>query len=295
MKIDLSIRSKNLLSLTIIVFGMAVACVKQDIQPIPQTTVKVRDLERVMKAIEWLNNELPPNTKSTTEWMPLWESAFTEESNSSQTVEVPLSFLKEYMFVLPECNAKYIQTKDPKYIQNITRMIVETNPKTGETRGYFMSVAPSLKYLEKTNFKFDKSSYLNRDSQLDGYIIFKDIQGNLVNGWVYSDGKITSSLKPANSNAPATKVDEWELSCPAVYCVGYYSVNFPSIAPIINIPYQPAPSNLCLIIVNGCQSSVGDSQGGGGGERRRREEEVLNNKLKMHRAKITLLSTHLCL
>jgi len=196
-----------------------VACVKQDIQPIPKTTDRSSDPVRVMKAIEWLNNALPPNTKSTTEWVPQWEMAFTEESSSSQTVEVPLGFFKEYLVVLPDCNAKYIQTKDIKYLQNISRLIVETNPKTGETRGYFMCIAPSLKYLEKTNFKFDKSTYLKRDSQFDGYIIFKDIQGNLVNGWAYSDGKITSSLKPVKSNVPSTKADEWELKCPAGYCV----------------------------------------------------------------------------
>jgi hypothetical protein len=261
MKIDLSNRSKKLLSLTFIVFVMVVACVKQDIQPIPQTAVKVRNLDRVLKAIEWLNNELPPNTKSTTEWIPLWESAFTEESNTSQTVEVPLSFLKEQLIVLPECKNKFIQTKDYKYLQNITRLIVETNPKTGEIRGYFMSIVPSLNYLEKTNFKPFNNSYLDRDSQFTGCIIFRDLEGKLVNGWIYLDGRIISSMKPAFTTTPATKVTEY---CQTTYTVYYteWTHNNNDIITYGNFSFSESTS--CWT-VDYSQASIDDMNGGGGG------------------------------
>lgn len=216
MKIDLSFRSKKMFFFLLIFIGFVFACVKNETNL--NSPTKGRDLARIMDAKEWLNNNLPPDTKSESEWKSLWEYAFTDESNSSETVEIPLSFLNELVNVMPECKIKFIETGEYKYIQNITRLIVEKSPETGLIRGFFMSIVPSLKYLEKTNFKPFNNSYLEKDFQFDGCIIFRDIEGTLVNGWTYSDGKIISLMKPANTVSPATKSTEY---CQTTFTVTY--------------------------------------------------------------------------
>ena len=261
MKIDLSIRSKNLFLVIIILFGVVFACVKNDMQTNPQMTGKSSDPARIMNAKEWLNNNLPPDTKSGSEWMPLWEYAFTDESSNSQTVEIPLSFLKEQLIVLSECKIKFIQTKEYKYLQNITRLIVETNPKTGETRGYFMSIVPSLNYLEKTNFKPFNNSYLDRDSQFDGCVIFRDLEGKLINGWMYLDGRIISSMKPAFTTTPSTKATEY---CQTTYTV-YYTEWTHSNNDIITYGNFSFSESTSCWMVNYSQASIDDLNGGGGG------------------------------
>jgi len=259
MKIDLSYRSMNLFIITIILFGFIFACVKSDIQTSPQEPVKNRDIVRIMIAKDWLNRNLPPDIKSGSEWMPLWEYAFTEESKNSQTVEIPIAYLKEQLIVLPECKKKFLQTKEHKYLQNITRLIVETNAETGKTRGYFMSVVPSLNYLEKTKFKPFNNSYLDRDSKFDGCVIFRDLTGRLVNGWMYSDGKIILSMEPYVNSAPLTKPTEY---CQTTYEITYTEWTYNNSANVDYSDISISESTSCWILYD--YLNYDEFSGGGG-------------------------------
>ena len=48
-----------------------------------------------------------------------------------------------------------------------------------------MTIMPSVEYMEQTDFKSFYNSYLKRDKNFDGYIIYHDLDGNFVNGWKY--------------------------------------------------------------------------------------------------------------
>lgn len=124
----------------------------------------------------------------------MWELAFTEAGKTSFIVEIPLAFIKLHSIVMPECLEKYQETNDPRYLLTITRLIVETN-ENGHTRGFFMTVAPSLDYLYQTDFSPFDNSYFNRDKEFDGIIVFKHINGQYANGWRYESGDIVSQLQ----------------------------------------------------------------------------------------------------
>lgn len=128
----------------------------------------------------------------------MWQYAFNDSLKTSHTVEVPLSHIRQRCFVLPENQSKYEATNDGRYLQNITRLIVESNTEINETRAYYMTIVPSAEYLEKNNFLIPSTiTYFDRDSSFNGYIIYFDMEGSPVNGWIYENGKITHKIYPA--------------------------------------------------------------------------------------------------
>ena len=64
-----------------------------------------------------------------------------------------------------------------------------------------MTIIPLVKYLEFTDFKaFDNNSYIGRDKQFTGRILYHNLEGEFVNGWVYKNGEITHFLKRVQPN-----------------------------------------------------------------------------------------------
>jgi hypothetical protein len=57
-----------------------------------------------------------------------------------------------------------------------------------------MSVVGDKHYLEGKRFKMSDNTYLKRDKDLSGLVLFHDLSGAFVNGWMYCDGQITNSI-----------------------------------------------------------------------------------------------------
>lgn len=131
---------------------------------------------------------------------PLWGRKYTYRGKTKdiRTVETVMKGSKRATFMLPEVREKYKTTKDERYKQSITRLVVETNIETGGVRAFTMTIIPSLKYLEMTNFKPFANTYLKLDKHFEGRILFHEMDGQFANGWVYSDGKITHTIKKAD-------------------------------------------------------------------------------------------------
>lgn len=53
----------------------------------------------------------------------------------------------------------------------------------------------SYKYLQKTR-NMGKNSYLYREPDFDGKVLFYELNGTFINGWKYTNGKITGSIAP---------------------------------------------------------------------------------------------------
>jgi len=69
--------------------------------------------------------------------------------------------------------------------------VIRKNRETGETVGFLMTLIPNLSYIESTHFDpFKKNSYTERDKKLNGYVLYHDMDGNFVNGWMYDNGHI---------------------------------------------------------------------------------------------------------
>ena len=71
-----------------------------------------------------------------------------------------------------------------------------------------MRIAPTLNFLLNHGEGLHTNTYLHRDSQLSGIVVFYTLYGKFMNGWRYRDGKITAAL------VAKTKVDIDDLNAP---------------------------------------------------------------------------------
>lgn len=106
-------------------------------------------------------------------------------------VESPLDFGdRSLMIMTPEVN-NYAETHGDNAAKQELKLVVLRNKETGETYSFIMAVVPELDYMLRKGDELDKSTYLSPDSGLDGYIFFYTLDGELINGWLYKDGKVT--------------------------------------------------------------------------------------------------------
>lgn len=128
---------------------------------------------------------------------PLWgkQFAYRRKNGKVRTVEAVMYGSKRVIFMLPEVREKYMRSKDPRYKQSMTRLVVETNLDTGKKQAFTMTIIPNLSYLEKTKFKPFYNTYVQTDKDFSGVILFHDLDGSFANGWRYTNGKITHSIE----------------------------------------------------------------------------------------------------
>jgi len=133
---------------------------------------------------------------------PDWLRAYTFKNSKYEVVETELSTYGMIAFSIPECMAKYIETKDMRYNQSYFRVVFRTDLQTNKTVGFLMTQVPNLAWLEKSNFKpFRNTNYLERDKNFGGWILFHNLDGSFSNGWIYENGKIKGSIKYMNIGA----------------------------------------------------------------------------------------------
>lgn len=184
--------------------------------------LKGRDESKVSEAQKWFNNRFPQTRAGNSEWQLIWNYAFTDSLAKSQTVEIPIAFMKQKKLILPECMQMYEQTNDERYLQNIVRFIIEKNNLSNETRSYFMIIMPSIRYLEKKNFIFNQNSYARKDSDFDGYIMFCNNQGYFTNGWKYENGKATATMSYAQDDITTRAAQKICMYETTTYYVDWY-------------------------------------------------------------------------
>lgn len=133
---------------------------------------------------------------SSIEVKPDWDQTSARANKREKTVETNLYVKGIINFVVPDNKLKYDETGDDRYMRSLTRLIIKTKLRNGTVDGFLMTIMPSVEYLELTNFRaFEKINYIGRDKQFTGRILYHNLEGEFVNGWVYKNGKITHSIK----------------------------------------------------------------------------------------------------
>ena len=125
---------------------------------------------------------------------PLWNRSFTCQGKGKVSVETELWYSSLREPILRECYEKYLETSDKRYLRTSTRLIVLTYEDGREPVLFFMTLSPSVEYLEMTNFYIYCNSYLVRDAHFSGQVHFYNLSGEYVNGWVYGNGEVIASL-----------------------------------------------------------------------------------------------------
>ena len=152
---------------------------------------------------------------------PMWEYAKTHEDKNSKVVEIPLTSENYFSFATPEAMAKFKETGDRRYRLSKTSFVYIVNKTSKYEDMFMMTVVPELSYTESTRFKpFNNMSYLDRDKSFNGLIFYHNMKGEYVNGWRYTDGKVTHTI-----NAHTEKPDFDVVNTRSFYCYDQYMIS----------------------------------------------------------------------
>ena len=182
------------------VLGTLLACTEQmlhdDDSPTDELTVSV--------ARQWYDNQYAPIVMTRTceedgkelPVKPDWEGAKTSSWGRFETVETPILTNGVHLIIDSETALHWDPCTKVDYICNTTRMVVLKDKITGKMRSFVMIFVGSYNYLKNTG-NMAKNSYLYREPDYDGLVLFYAINGSFINGWRYSDGKIVGYLSPS--------------------------------------------------------------------------------------------------
>lgn len=183
-------------------FAILLACEQE--YPFSSFKATKRDLQsEVNRVRQWYDQNKPDlvQTKSGLEdelsimMAPNWSESFLREDENYETVEVAVAMNKRITYMTPVVRDKYFSAKDEKYKQDMRRFIFLTDKKTHKQFGFVMLIVPELDYLERTNFRpFQKNTYLERDEDFSGYVLYYELDGTFANGWRYEDGELVRKV-----------------------------------------------------------------------------------------------------
>lgn len=138
---------------------------------------------------------------------PSWNHAKEWKKGKYEVVEASLRSNTNVIFYDQDTyNQKdRLNKNDKKRIMNVGRTVILKNLETEEIISFNMVIIGSQDYILHQD-GLSNNSYLYREPQFDGMVLYFSLDGNFVNGWKYEKGKITKSLSPA-LNYTATTSD----------------------------------------------------------------------------------------
>lgn len=145
---------------------------------------------------------------------PKWEDAYEANRGRYEVVQTPILTRGRRMFVDAETQSEFEKIRGQKYLRNAARMVIRKDLKTGEIRSFIAIFVGSLDYMKKSK-KMGRNSYLYRESDFDGKVLFFEPNGGLINGWKYRNGKIIGKIMPIDEETKMilTRGGEWIKEC----------------------------------------------------------------------------------
>ena len=191
---------KNRLLLPLILLAILYACISEhDYQADAKKPVEPLT---VSGAMDWYNAsaDMLEKQKSTVDnpdeisYKPFGNLAelFTDEL--WYAVESPLDLGDRKLMIMTPEVSNYAETHGYDAIKQTMKLVVLRNKETGDTYSFIMAVIPELDYMLRKGDGLNEITYLSRDSDFDGYIFFYTLDGQLINGWLYKEGKVTGSI-----------------------------------------------------------------------------------------------------
>lgn len=143
---------------------------------------------------------------------PKWEDAYEANRGKYEVVQTPILTRGRRMFVDAETQSEFEKIRGQKYLRNAARMVIRKDLKTGEIRSFITVFVGSLEYMKKSK-KMGRNSYLYREPDFDGKVLFFEPNGGLINGWKYRNGKIVAKIMPLSEDAKFLITRGWVTEC----------------------------------------------------------------------------------
>gem|GEM_PF-4820402 len=107
------------------------------------------------------------------------------------------------LFMDEETMAWKKANKDQKIVQNSARLVIQKDLETGEVRSFISVFVGTLGYLKRST-RMQKNGYFKREKDFEGDLKFYNLDGSLINGWRYRNGKIVARIQPYSASMQNT-------------------------------------------------------------------------------------------
>ncbi len=136
---------------------------------------------------------------------PTFKYYLITKTKNKTYYEVDLTDVIQLDFATDENIHAFNDTKNWKYRRSYSRLVIITDKKEKKTTGCIMTIIPSKSYTHKKgDERIEFITYLNRDDDFDGMILFHNLDGSFSNGWGYGNGQINKKFILNNTNDLST-------------------------------------------------------------------------------------------
>ncbi|MBN8865554.1 MAG: hypothetical protein J0H92_19420 [Sphingobacteriales bacterium] len=171
------------------------ACQKSNSNLSPSTDSEISSSLSLAEAKAWFTNSRNSAASKNGEAsrpfsnpIPDWSKAINTVDKDWYVIELPIRFDKSVGF-----NTRASDNVEEKPTNTKTSLVILKHKKTGVLRSALMHLtAGSEVNLQNINY--------GRRTNLSGTVLFTTMEGEFLNGWVYENGKIKSSIKNKTEN-----------------------------------------------------------------------------------------------
>ncbi len=216
---------------------------------------------------------------------PDWKGAFASKNDKVEVVETHIVTEGGFGFATENAYNQWKNTDNAGYITSVTRLVVMKYRKTGEMVSFLMTIVGDKEYLETKQFEMWDNTYLTKDKDFSGLVLFHSTEGAFVNGWRYSNGKVTHtvnvnfdekagiSLKSGSYDCDIYDIYGWFMDC----TINSWNVTSGEVS-VYNIETEcGAPYVEHIGIVYQCTYVDGGSGGGGNYQSTPIADRIINN------------------
>lgn len=159
-----------------------------------------------------------------------WEYAFTSKRENIEVVETGVRTAGWFGFATSSSTKKWEQTENKKYLASLSRLVIIKDNEDNSVKSFIMTMIGESNYLEKKNFELWRgNTYLRKDKDFAGTILFHTLDGAFINGWQLRRGKVIGKVSqtfttPQRSASKTTTCDTYEVTEYYEQCTDWYNV-----------------------------------------------------------------------
>ncbi|GAA3564313.1 hypothetical protein [Snuella lapsa] len=130
-----------------------------------------------------------------------WEHAFTSKKGHLEVVEVALKSMGRIGHASMNSYNKWRETNNRDYFLSLSRLVIIKNKNDNSIESYIMTMVGETSYIEKKKFQQWNNTYLKKDNDYSGMVLFYTVMGDFVNGWELTNGKVTGKVTKGESKS----------------------------------------------------------------------------------------------
>ena len=150
-----------------------------------------------------------------------WVNAHFEKNEKFDVVVSPIFADHEFGYATAKSFSDWEKTKDEQLSTSRSMYVTIKEKSSGETYGCIMTIIGDS-YTAKSDT--DADSYLVRDPNFCGYVLFYNLDGTYSSGWKYNNGQITHKVTPEADKTETATLKAASISCHKEYIARWVDI-----------------------------------------------------------------------